>query len=185
MGVEHQVAKMTAHGIQINGMGFGGIPDLSQTDVAAALAGLHGPAYWLMRLKYCGDVSLAKPLADSIAWRMLGEAMVGEGEDVSAQVARKLSVVILMQFTTGPVCEDCHGTGTAFEGATVRDCRPCGGTGRLVMTTERSANIAGVSAPTYRKRYADLVNAEVARLESLEGSAFAHIRRQIYDQNSD
>lgn len=184
MGVEHQVAKMTAHGIQINGMGFGGIPDLSQTDIAAALAGLHGPAYWLMRLKYCGDVSQAKPLAESIAWHMLSEAMAG-GEDVSAQIARKLARVIVLQFTTGPVCEDCHGTGTAFECATVKDCRPCGGTGRLAMTAERSATIAGVSAPTYRKRYAYLVNQEVARLESLEGSAFSHIRRRIYGKNSD
>lgn len=183
MGIEHHVAKMTAHGIQISGMGFGGMPELSQTDVAQALSGLHGQAYWLMRLKYCGDLSLFRPLVDAIALRMLGEAMVG-GEDVSAQVARKLAAVIVMQHTTGPICEDCHGTGTAFEGATVKDCPACAGTGRLVMTTTRSAQIAGVSPPTYRKRYADLVNGEVARLEALESHAFSHIRRRIYGEKS-
>jgi hypothetical protein len=179
MGIEHQVAKMTAHGIQISGMGFGGLPELSQTDIAAALAGLHGPAYWLLRLKYCGDVSQAKPLAESIAWHMLGEAMAG-GDDVSAQIARKLARVIVLQFTTGPVCEDCHGTGTAFEGTRVKDCQSCRGSGRLSMTAGRSAQLAGVSEPTYRKRYARLVNSEVARLEALENLAFSHMRRKIY-----
>jgi hypothetical protein len=184
MGIAEIVAKMTPHGPQIGAMGRGGIPELSMTDVAAALSGLQGPAYWLMRLKYCGDASLFQPLADSIAFRLLGEAMAG-GDDIGAQAARRLASIVVMQFTTGPVCEDCHGTGTAFQGATVKDCAPCKGTGRLVMTESRSAGMIGVSPPTYRKKYARVVDKEVATLEALESHAFGHISRRIYGKKED
>tara|TARA_R110002073_G_scaffold44656_3_gene123726 strand:- start:4000 stop:4554 length:555 start_codon:yes stop_codon:yes gene_type:complete len=183
MGVEHQVAKMTAHGVQITGEGFGGTGELSQTDIAAALAGLHGQAYWLMRLKYCADMSMFQRLSDSIAFRLLGQALAG-GDDIGARAAGKVASVVVMQFTTGPVCDSCHGTGTAFHGATVKDCGACNGSGRLSMTQETSAGIAGVSVPTYRKKYARMVNAEVSRLESIESNAFSHIRRRIYGEKT-
>ena len=184
MGIAEIVAKMTAHGPQIGAMGRGGIPELSMTDVAAALSGLHGPAYWLMRLKYCGDYSMFQRLSDSIAFRLIGEAMVG-GDDIGVQEARKLASVVVMQFTTGPICEECHGTGTSFQGSTVKDCGPCKGSGRLVMTESRSAAIIGVSPPTYRKKYAKAVNNEVAGLEQLESHAFGHISRRIYGKKDD
>tara|TARA_R110001599_G_scaffold33832_3_gene108828 strand:+ start:14489 stop:15031 length:543 start_codon:yes stop_codon:yes gene_type:complete len=180
MGVEHQVAKMTAHGVQITGEGFGGTGELSQTDIAAALAGLHGQAYWLMRLKYCADTSMLARLVDAVAFQMLGEAMVSD-EDVSAHTAKGLALVAVMQATLGPICDDCHGTGTAFTKDSATDCVPCRGTGRLAMTQDRAAGIAGMTRKTYAKTYSRLVDRAVSRLEAFESLGFTHVRRQIYD----
>jgi len=178
MGVEHQMARLTARGVQITGAGFGGTVELSQTDIAWALAGLHGPAYWFMRLKFCGDESMVAPLRDSIAWRILGEAMTG-ATDVTARAAVGIAAAAIMQATKGPICEACNGTGTLITAVEVHDCRPCRGTGRLAMTQDRAAGIVGVSVPTYAKRYEREVNRYVALLESYESRGLSHVRLKV------
>ncbi len=179
MGVEHQMARMTARGAQITGEGFGGNSELSQTDIAMALAGLNGKAYWFMRLKFCADESMGKKLRHGMAFSMLGDAMLN-GPDLTAKVAMGLATVALMQATTGPICERCNGTGTVTKANLSTDCKTCKGTGRLNMTQERAASLAGVSTPTYVKRYEHVVNDYVSKLEQYESRGLAHVRRKIY-----
>jgi hypothetical protein len=178
MAVEHIIAKMTAHGVAITGAGFGGISELSQTDAAWALSGLHGPVYWFMRLKFCADASMVQPLRDSIAWQILGEAMTG-ATDLTARAAVGIAAAAIMQATTGPVCNTCHGTGTVITPTEASDCKPCRGTGRLAMTQDRAAGIVGVSVPTYAKKYEREVNRYVALLESYETRGLSHVRMKV------
>jgi len=178
MGVEHQMARLTARGVQITGAGFGGTVELSQTDVAWALAGLHGPAYWYMRLKFCGDKSVLKDLVNSVAFSILGEAMTGN-VDVTAQRAPRLAMVAIMQATDGPLCIKCDGTGVVIKPDSAKECGTCRGTGRVQMTQDRAASIAKMSIPTYTKYYERLVSDYVALLEGYESRGLSHVARRI------
>jgi hypothetical protein len=181
MGVQHQLARMTAKGSQITGEGFGGKSDLSQTDIAWALSGLHGKPYWYMRLKFCGDTTVLPLLRNAMVAQMLSEAMAG-GMDISAQTAPVLAMVAIMQATDGPVCKGCNGTGTVTDGVESSDCTACKGTGRLKMTQARAAELSGVSTPTYIKRHESWVDLQVMHLESYESQGLGHVSRRIYNE---
>ena len=180
MGIEHQIARLTAKGPQLNGTGFGGIAEISQTDIAAALSGLHGSNYLYMRYKFVDDASCYAPLVQALAWQIIGEAMTGEGVDVSAKAAPTIVSVAIQQATRGGVCEACNGTGHTSTLEAYEDCQPCKATGRLNMTQDKAAALIGVSTPTYVKRFEKIVNTVVGRLELYESNGLAHVSRRLY-----
>lgn len=173
----HLLAKLTAHGIQITGEGHGGMPQITESDVAGAMAGMRRVVYQFMRLKYCADKSMLRPVVERVTFRLLGDAMY---ESLRVGEVKRLSTLIVHQATEGPLCETCNGTGTILSDENVKDCRPCRGTGRRRMSQERAADFMEVSRPTYVKSFQHLVDDEVASLESLEQEGFDHLRRQFY-----
>jgi hypothetical protein len=183
MGIEHQLARLTAKGPPLTGAGFGGIAEISQTDIAAAMSGLEGPAYWYMRLKFIGDPAEFPRLRDALAFQMLGEAMMGEF-DLSAKHAPGLATVAIRQATGGGLCDACNGTKLTITADSVADCKPCKGTGKLKMTQDLAASIAKVSTPTYVKKYERIVDHFVSRLELYESQGLSHISRRLYGKRA-
>lgn len=175
------LAKLTAHGVNITGQGFGGRPDITESDVAGAMAGLQKESYELLRLKYCDDVSYYRSVADGVSWRMLGRAMYGDF-DISAKAATKAAMIVVDQAVRGPVCRTCQGTGTVVTKDSAKDCNPCHGTGRRQMTSNAAAKFMGVGRDTYVRKYERIVNQHVAELESYESAGISHLRRKFSEE---
>ena len=172
------LAKLTAHGVPLDGTG-GGTPAITSSDVSAALAGLPHTQERLIRLKYTGDGTALPALVDSIAWRMLGECM-NRTEDPGPKLATRLAVVVVSQVVNGHICPECEGTGSApDEEKGLIDCPGCKATGRQHMTHARASELAGVSVPTYRKHWQKLVKSMLCDMEAEEGEALRHIAMRL------
>jgi len=167
------LAKLTAHGVQFTGGGFGGAVEISESDVAAALAGLDHRIYEFMRLKFCGDASMMKRVVEGVAWDIVLETFSDE-RDPGIKLARNLALIVVHQATEGPLCPNCNGTGT-FR---YRDCKACD-SGRRHMSIRLCASMAGVSRAVYRRDWERLVNFYVSKLQGYEAVGVAHIWRQL------
>jgi len=174
-----QLSRLTAKGCQITGAGHGGIAELTQSDIAAGLAGLRDPVYWYMRIKFCGDESLIPDLRTAIAYKMLRDSINAE-VDLSMRTARGLALTAVIQATIGPLCHCCRGTGIMITTNSASDCTACKGTGRVPMTQARAAELAGVHRNTYARKYERIVNRYVSELEGYESQGFSHIRRRLF-----
>ncbi len=169
MSTENLLAKMTAHGIQISGEGFGGKVDISCTDVAAACAGMREPVYMLMLLKFCADKAAAKPMQIYIAQLM-------HKENPAMPLARcmDLALVVLVQEVGGYICKTCDGTGRARYAV----CRGCKGSGKADISQRERARLVGIDESTYRRSYAKLVEAWAAQAGQWESEGLRHVWRQ-------
>ena len=166
----------------MSGEGFGGIADLSQTDIAASLSGLRGQTYQLMRLKFCGDESVRRDLQHSITMQILVDG-IRDDTDVSAKVAVALARLIIDEAMRSQVCRSCGGTGTILSDSEAKDCPSCSGSGRRSLSQRAAARAAGVSAPTYGKRYASTVDRFLSHLQTLESIGLRHASRRLYGNN--
>jgi len=126
-----QLSRLTAKGCQDNGRrDTDGIAELTQSDIAAGLAGLRDPVYWYMRIKFCADESLIPDLRTAIAYKMLRDSINAE-VDLSMRTARGLALTAVIQATIGPLCHCCRGTGIMITTNSASDCGACKGTGRV------------------------------------------------------
>jgi hypothetical protein len=144
------MAKMTPHGCQITGMGFGGEAGITGLDVAGALGmgRLTHPAYLFGLLKYCSDHNVLSRI-DRI---MRGHvAAIGKSsrwfltDDQIAGLAR----LAIVENIHCPVCDRCHGSGEIA----ARPCDKCAGSGRIPMSARRRAEIAGIPWTTWRREW--------------------------------
>jgi hypothetical protein len=173
------LARLTAHGSPMDGAGYGGIPEITVSDIAGAMAGLSAPCYQILRLKYCGDESMRSVLVDRVAFALLGLAMTGD-IDLNVSTVKALAALIVAEAVNGGICDICNGTGVQISHAAASDCGACKATGRLGMSKSRAAETLGIDRRTYSKRYERLVLDQLSELQRWEGEGVAHIRRQLF-----
>lgn len=175
------LAKLTAKGVAMDGAGFGGVPNLTSSDVAGAMAGLTPPVYQLLRLKYCGEEEMRPVVVERVAFSLLGYAMTGD-IDLKVSTVRNLAALVVDLVMKGALCGSCGGTGMLITDATAKDCGVCRGSGRANMTQKAAADFLGIDKRTYTKNYDRLVVRFCADLEAMEASGLAHVRRQIFPE---
>lgn len=137
------LAKLTAKGLSISGGGFGGEITIRPEDVAGALRGVRGAAYYFVLLKYTGDNNVATTAVD-----MLARCILDGDEGVSDPTEAKLyASAIILDNIRGDVCRTCNGTGQYR----YKTCRGCKGAGKKPPSTRARARSVGLSDYDYRK----------------------------------
>ncbi|RLB62490.1 MAG: hypothetical protein DRH08_12385 [Deltaproteobacteria bacterium] len=171
------LAKLTAHGVNITGEGFGGTPEITQSDVAGAMAGMRKEVYEFVLLKYCADARMMERVIERVTWRVIGETFTGS-YDPGMRLISRIAVIIVHMATEGPICETCNGTGTYAS----KSCHGCRGTGKTHMTQGKCAGMARISVPTYKKYWARLVDDHVLRLDGYASEGLGYVSRQLREE---
>jgi ribosomal protein L40E len=170
------MAKMTPHGVQITGMGFGGTTNLSALDVAGALGmgGLSHPAYLFGLLKYCGDHQVLGRLDRIVRGYVftLGKAERWNLTDDQICGLSRLAVFENLHVRT---CGKCNGSGTIAAKA----CDKCEGTGRLPMSNRQRATIAGIPETSFRREWKSRAQRCYGIVQNWESELITHLHKQL------
>jgi hypothetical protein len=167
------LAKLTASGVNITGEGFGGgSGGITESDVAAALAGLKPPVYHLMRLKYCADESVRSHLIDHIAAKMADDEHFRAPGPCNFDLLAGLAV---FQVVDGGLCWTCNGTGT-YQG---KEHAACKGTGKRHISRTKAAEMAGLSRDHYVKYWENVSKRYMSLLHEFDSAGASHLRRQF------
>jgi hypothetical protein len=179
MGAEKAVflmARLTTKGLQ-PGMMFGGIPELSRTDIAAACAKLPPLQFHLVMAKYCDDVeSVFMALAE------LQAVMIARNPIWKEMEPRRRTCItasMLDEFVAAKRCRRCKGTAEVVEEKKVVTCKSCSGTGHLIISESSRARSCGIPKTTFRehglmKPFSDIM----WYLADIEMSALSYISRK-------
>lgn len=148
MSRAEMLAKMTPHGPQITGEGFGGFQKLTMMDIAGALGmgNLDHSAYLFGILKYCGDHQVMGRL-DRIIRGHVYQIGKFEGWNLTDAEVRGLAALSLFENLHSPVCDRCNGSCQVA----AKPCDKCSGSGRLPLSNRRRAIIAGIPEATWRR----------------------------------
>lgn len=169
MSAAELLSKMTAHGVQITGEGFGGEVAITAQDVAAALRGTHGLAYDLVLLKYTGDDSVALRLQEGLVeW-------VVQNEGLSRWDAAPYAKEAIDDCISGSLCRTCSGTGVYK----YKDCPGCRGTGRRDKSERARADALGITRHEYRSSGAGRFTRVAALLGVLESGALSRVAKRM------
>jgi len=170
------VARLTAKGIQ-PGMPFGGIPDLTKTDIAAACSGTHSLQFHLILAKYCDDVySALKAVGE-----LMEEMRIRDGvwREMEARRLQCVAATIIDEFVAAKRCRSCKGTGEVKNGTTIVTCKPCEGGGKRPISATSRAKLIGMPESTYRSQQLNERFDRLARyLIDLEMGALERISRK-------
>ena len=170
------VARLTAKGIQ-PGMPFGGIPDLTKTDIAAACSGTHSLQFHLVLAKYCDDVySALKAVGE-----LMGEMRMRDSvwREMEPQKLQCVAAMIIDEFVAAKRCRSCKGTGEVKSGTTIVTCKPCQGSGKRLISATSRAKAIGMPESTYRNQQLnERVDRLVRYLIDLEIGALERISRR-------
>jgi hypothetical protein len=172
MPAEHLLARMTAKGLQITGVGFGGIASIAAQDVAASLAGLPDHIYWLARAKFCDDTACS-----DLVWKYTTDKIVRR-EKIEEGKAKGLALSALFPVIWGVKCKACHGTGINYR---YKPCKRCGETGLGVVPDYQKASMMQVSRATFCRKYSRLSIKYESDAWSWESAAIRHVYRQFSD----
>ena len=106
------LAKLTPRGISLDG-GFGGIPLMTQMDVAASLSACKHESYLALTAKYTDDQKSQKALIGLLS--SIAQAKLLRGKDKPpigyAEFSRKMGELVFLQFMDGYRCNHCGGSG--------------------------------------------------------------------------
>jgi len=174
------IAKLTAKMRQIDGAGFGGTPEISSIDIAAALSGSHRRGYLLVLTKYADDNSAGNAL-----WSELAEEIKRE-RVCSHDVARGVALACIYPVVNPSLCGVCNGRGyiyprlkdkTIEEAA--RPCSSCRGIGRTNFPERQRAIIARIPKSTWWDRWKEYAAEKEEYLWLLESSTLQRMREQL------
>jgi hypothetical protein len=147
--------------------GKGGIAELTQTDIAAALAMSNLPdgAYYFARAKFCGDASMVS-LVEAALWGAVVSHSINQGWQVSEKTPtylRKMAILGCAEILSHGKCRKCKGRGNIQGRGThisptdkIYECPSCDGSGigREISGRAR-ARFFGMDERAYRDRWHD------------------------------
>lgn len=170
------MARLTTKGIR-PGMPFGGIPDLTKTDIAAACSRLKSLDFHLIMAKYCDDVHSALQ-----AMGELQEFLANWNQAFADMCPIKRNVMaaaMINEFVSSRRCGSCKGIGEKREGSRIVDCKPCDGTGQKRISATARAKACDIPESTFRgQRLNELFEDVMRRLSDIEISALERISRK-------
>ena len=139
--------------------GFGGIPDLTTSDIAAALAGANKAGVYLLLAKDCGLPELTAKkeykaicglfypevhkLAKRLKWRLHG---------TQRRTLDIFTDIVVADVIAGTRCPSCRGTKYSLINPS-NECRTCRGTGVYVIPDKEKARQMGISPSAYCKNW--------------------------------
>ncbi len=132
------LSMLTAHGIDpLKPMG--GLPNITQMDVAGMLRHCSPCESALLRAKYCGD-------SDSAAWAYWFVYLMDQGWQTERDgIVSALSRSTLDEHIGGLVCKSCHGVGEFQVDHKTLQCESCEGMGRRHWSNREIARRLGLS----------------------------------------
>ena len=116
---------LTAHGIDPL-KAYGGVPTITQMDVAGMMSSLKPCESALLRAKYCGEPA-------SSAWAYWFKHLMDQGWESDGQI-RVLSLITMDEFVREPRCKACGGTKGQMIDAQWVVCPRCDGLGYQAMS---------------------------------------------------
>ena len=179
MGAEKAVflmARLTTKGLQ-PGMMFGGTPELSRTDIAAACTRLPSLHFHLVMAKYCDDVASAFMALAELQAEMVVRDLVWK--EMEPRRLTCIAASMLDEFVAAKRCRTCKGTAEVKEGNKVVPCKACGATGHLVISESSRARSCGIPKTTFRDQGLMRPFSDVMwRLADIEMNALERISRK-------
>lgn len=170
------MARLTVKGIR-PGDSFGGIPELSKTDIAAACTRLQPLHFHLIMAKYCDDVHSAIQALGEIQEEMGHRAKVWA--EMEPEKRTHCAAAMIDEFVSAKKCGKCKGLGEVKEGALVVTCKVCDGSGHRSPSVTSRARSCSIPESTFRSQRLNEPFQEMMRhLTDIEISALERISRK-------
>ncbi len=172
----YHMARLTPKGLQPDTI-FGGTPELTMSDIAAACSRLQPLQFHLIMAKYCDDVRSALQAMAELQDEMCERSKVWA--DMEAIKRSYVAAALIEEFVGARKCRRCKGTGEVVEGSAVVGCRPCQGTGQRNASVTARAKACEIPESTFRSRAINEPYQEMIRvMADLEINALERISRR-------
>lgn len=143
------MARLTTKGLQ-PGIIFGGIPDLTKSDIAAACSKLPSLDFHLIMAKYCDDVNSALDAMGEVQDLMCSNSSVFADMDPFKRTS--VAASIIQEFVSSRKCPRCKGTGQKLVESKIAACKPCGGSGQKSVSLNARATACDIPEATFRRQ---------------------------------
>ena len=170
------LARLTTRGVQPDAT-FGGIPEFSRTDIAAACTNIKSLPFHLVMAKYCDDVHSALQAMGELQEEMCHRSTTWA--EMNPFRRGYVAAAMVDEFVGARRCRKCKGTGETKEGAKVVECKSCGGSGQRPPSSTSRAKACEIPESTFRsqrlsKPYEDMMR----HLSDMEIGALERISRK-------
>ena len=143
------MARLTTKGVP-HGASFGGIPELSRTDIAAACTRLQPLHFHLIMAKYCDDVRSAIQALGELQEEMCYQDSLWA--DMEPMRRGYIAAAMIEEFVGAKKCRKCKGVGEAIEWKQVAPCKSCDGTGKMIISATSRARACEIPESTFRSQ---------------------------------
>ncbi|SOB76168.1 hypothetical protein SAMN04488490_1846 [Marinobacter sp. LV10R510-11A] len=141
------MARLTTKGVP-HGASFGGIPELSRTDIAAACTRLQPLHFHLIMAKYCDDVRSAIQALGELQEEMCYQDSLWA--DMEPMRRSYVAAAMIEEFVGAKKCRKCKGSGETKEAAKIVECSSCGGNGNRLVSEASRARACEIPKSTFR-----------------------------------
>ena len=170
------MARLTTKGLQPDVV-FGGTPELSRTDIAAACAKLEPLTFHLIMAKYCDDAHSAIKALGELQEEMCHRSSLWADMDPFRR--SYVAAAMVEEFVVARKCQKCKGTAEMREGGRIVDCSSCGGAGRKLISATSRARACEIPESTFRSQKLMEPFQEMMRwLSDIETMALERISRK-------
>lgn len=191
MSAEATLAALSPRSKHIDGAGFGGVPKLTVSDIAASLAGLSVIQTLIMRAKWIGDGHARIQLEREVAGSILQAAQARKLREITWKRCHGAARIVMSHCIDPVACTDCRGTGylpTSQLNPKVFACKTCGGEGerggdgRFRMKESEESFMSGIPLSTYRGGWKEICQSLIDDLSIEESDAIASIRKRLWGE---
>ena len=161
--------------------GFGGIPDLTTSDIAAALYNCNKPGLMVLLAKVCGEgdyKAIYEVLFPQVLRRGFREKWRLRPSD-EARAGKLLEIAIKETVGTN-ICPSCKGVKHSLINPT-EECQLCNGTGKWLIYDQQKADYLGISARAYRKIWRERLETIKSLIEAREWQAQQRFYKNLFD----
>ena len=135
--------------------GLGGIPELTTSDICAALAGANKAGLKLLIGQVCGEGDI-NAICDTFRPEVirLSKRLKWRSDELTmARIAKLLDIVVYESLSPNK-CPTCRGTKHDITNP-VKSCETCKGTGGFAIPQSAKAEYLGMSGRAWRKTWKD------------------------------
>lgn len=170
------MARLTTKGLMPDAI-FGGTPELSRTDIAAACTKLQPLHFHLIMAKYCDDAHSAIQALGELQEEMCYRHTLWAGME---PIRRSyVAAAMIEEFVGEKKCRKCKGTAEMREDSVVKDCSSCGGTGKMTISATSRARACEIPESTFRsQKVMEPFQEMMTHLSDIEVSALERISRK-------
>jgi len=143
------MARLTTKGVQ-HGASFGGIPELSKTDIAAACTRLQSLDFHLIMAKYCDDVHSAIAALGELQEEMCHKNKLWA--DMERIRRNYVAAAMIEEFVVARKCQKCKGTCEMRYGTQIVACNSCSGAGQRLRSATSRARACEIPESTFRSQ---------------------------------
>lgn len=158
----------------------GGIPELTQADIAAALRGASDLATWYALAKYADDWGSRRRLFYALSVEVVDLAIALNYTTPKAyrgrDMLRRIAQAAIDESIRPSLCAECRGSGAwVSRRGVIRPCGPCQGTGKAVVSETARAQTLEIGRSSYMRLYAAIYEKTYRRLSCLEIEALERL----------